>query len=213
MLSAIAISAAALASCGGGDGGGGSSTITFYGPSINGAAGGFDLYETVMNAGIYIPDAPCGGQQASPSNLFLEGVVVPAGTNTTQIAYAVELPTGHCVTLNLTGGYFTIPADSLAAGNVSGTQGRVTAITEALDGQTVFQIEGLDLDAATMTDVIAGGDFGTFWRLVSDGGGRPLDGVFNGSGTFSVYCGANNTGASINLTSAATPMGKFLDGC
>jgi hypothetical protein len=64
-----------------------------------------------------------------------------------------------------------------------------------------------------MTDVIAGGDYGTFWRLVSDGGGRSLDGVYSGSGTFSVYCGANNTGVSINLTSAATPMGKFIDGC
>jgi len=165
-----------------------------------------------MNAGIFQPDAPCGGQQASPSNLFLEGVVVPGGTNTAQIAYAVELPTGHCVTLNMTG-IFTIPAASLAAGNVTGAQGTVQAITEAIDGQTVFQIEGLDVDATTMTDVIAGGDYGTFWRLVSDGGGRSLDGVHNGSGTFSVYCGPNNTGASINLTSVATPMGKFLDGC
>jgi hypothetical protein len=166
-----------------------------------------------MNAGIYKPDEPCGGLQAQSSNPFLEGVVVPGGTNTAQIAYAVELPTGHCVTLNLTGGYFTIPADSLAAGNVTGAQGRVTAITEAFDGQTVFQIEGLDIDATSITDVIAGGDYGTFWRLVADGGGRSLDGVFSGSGTFSVYCGPNNTGASIKLTSAATPMGKFLDGC
>jgi hypothetical protein len=210
MLSAIAISAAALASCGGD--GGDSSTITFYQSSINGSAGGFDLYEIVMNS-VYVPPPPCGPPlQASSANPFLSGVVVCGGTNTAQIAYAVELPTGHSVTLNLTG-HFTIPADSLTAGNVTGTQGTVQAITEAIDGQTVFQIEGLDLDATTMTDVIAGGDYGTFWRLVSDGGGRSLDGVYSGSGTFSVYCGANNTGASINLTSAATPMGKFLDGC
>jgi hypothetical protein len=210
MVSAIAISAAALASC---NGDGSTAQIKFYGSSINGSLGGFDLYETVMNAGIYKPDQPCGGQQASPSNLFLEGVVVPGGTNTAQIAYAVELPTGHCVTLNLNGIFTTIPADSLTAGNVTGTMGTVQTITEAFDGQTVFQIVGLDLDATTMTDVIAGGDYGTFWRLVSDGGSRSLDGVFSGSGTFSVYCGPNNTGASIKLTSAATPMGKFLDGC
>jgi hypothetical protein len=216
MLSAIAISAAALASCGGGHGGGGgggSSTITFYESSTNGSAGGFDLYETVMNAGIFVlPQLPCGGPQAPSPNPFLSGVVIPGGTNITQIAYAVELPTGHCATLNLTG-YFNIPADSLTAGNVTGTKGTIQTITEAFDGQTVFQIEGLDVDATTMTDVIAGGDYGTFWRLVSDGGSRSLDGVFSGSGTFSVYCGPNNTGASINLTSAATPMGKFLDGC
>jgi hypothetical protein len=211
MLSAIAISAAALASCGGDDSGN-PSTITFYASSTNGFAGGFDLSETVMNAGIYKPDEPCGGLQAQSSNPFLEGVVVPGGSNAAQISYAVELPTGHCVTLNLNG-HFTIPADSLAAGNVTGTLGKVQTITESFDGRTVFQIEGLDSDASSITDVIAGGDYGTFWRLVADGGGRPLDGVFSGSGTFSVYCGPNNTGASIKLTSAATPMGKFLDGC
>jgi hypothetical protein len=209
MVSAIAISAAALASC---NGDGSTAQIKFYGSSINGSLGGFDLYETVMNAGIYKPDQPCGGQQASPSNLFLEGVVVPGGTNTAQIAYAVELPTGHCVTLNLNG-IFDIPAASLGAGNVTGTQGTVQTITESFDGRTVFRIEGLDLDATSMTDVIAGGDYGTFWRLLADGGGRSLNGVYSGSGTFSVYCGANNTGAAINLTSAATSMGKFLDGC
>jgi hypothetical protein len=156
---------------------------------------------------------PCGPPpQASSSNPFVSGVVVCGGTDTLQIAYAVELPTGHSVTLNLTG-HFTIPADSLAAGTVTGTTGTVQAITEALDGQTVFQIEGLDVDAGSITDVIAGGDYGTFWRLVADGGGRSLDRVYNGSGTFSVYCGPNDTGASINLTSAATSMGKFLDGC
>jgi hypothetical protein len=209
MLFAIAISAAALASCGGGDGD--PSTITFYGPSINGAAGGFDLYETVMNT-VTAP-LPCGPPpQASSSNPFLPGVVVCSGTNTAQIAYAVELPTGHSVTMNLNG-IFTIPAASITAGNVAGTTGTVQSITEAIDGRTVFQIEGLNVDATSMTDVIAGGDYGTFWRMVADGGGRSLDGVFSGSGTFPVYCGANNTGASINLTSAATPMAKFLDGC
>jgi hypothetical protein len=209
MLSAIAISAAALASCNG-DGGHSTAQITFYGSSINGSAGGFDLYETVMNTVTTVP--PCGPPpQASGSNPFLSGVVVCGGSNPAQIAYTVDVP-GHSVTLNMTG-HFAIPADSLTAGNVNGTQGTVQAITEAIDGQTVFQIEGLDVDATTMTDVVAGGDYGTFWRLVSDGSGRPLDGVFSGSGTFSVYCGANNTGVSINLTSAATPMGKFLDGC
>ncbi len=212
MLSAIAISAAALASCGGGDGGGDSSTITFYAPSTNGlSAAGFNLSETVMNAGIYQPDLPCGGPQAVSSNPFLEGVVVPGGTNTAQIAYAVEFPGSHCVTLNLNG-IFTVPAASLSAGNVTGTMGTVQSITESFDGRTVFRIEGLDLDATSVTDVLAGGDYNTFWRLIADGD-RPLDGVFSGSGTFSVYCGANNTGASINLTSAATPMAKFLDGC
>jgi hypothetical protein len=212
MLSAIAISAAALASCGGDDSGN-PSTITFYASSTNGFAGGFDLSETVMNAGIYKPDEPCGGLQAQSSNPFLEGVVVPGGSNAAQISYAVELPTGHCVTLNLNGIFTTIPADSLTAGNVTGTTGTVQTITESYDGRTVFQIEGLNLDATSMTDVIAGGDYGTFWRLVAEGGGRPLDGVYSGSGTFSVYCGANNTGASINLTSAPTSMGKFLGGC
>jgi hypothetical protein len=141
----------------------------------------------------------------------LDGVVVCGGTNQTQIAYEVNVP-GHSVSLNLNG-HFSVPPNSLADGLVTGTTGTVQTITEAFDGQTVFQIEGLDIDAGSVTDVLAGGDYGTFWRLVADGGGRPLDGVFSGSGTLSVYCGANNTGVSINLTSAATPMGKFLDGC
>ena len=108
--------------------------------------------------------------------------------------------------------FTTIPPYTFTAGNVNGATGTVQTITESFDGRTVFRIEGLDLDATSMTNVIAGGNDGTFWRLVADGG-RPLDGVLNGSGTFSVYCGANNTGASINITSAATAMGKFLDGC
>jgi len=213
MLSAIAISAAALASCGGGNGNGGSSTVTFYQSSINGSAAAFDLYEIVMNSVYNPPLPPCIPPPSSTSsNPFLEGVVVCGGTNTEQIAYAVDLPTGHHATLNLTG-HFNIPADSLAEGTVTGTTGVVQAITEAFDGQTVFRIEGLDVDASSITDVIAGGDYGTFWRLVADGGGRSLGGVYNGPGTFSVYCGTNNTGASISLTSAATSMGKFLDGC
>jgi hypothetical protein len=217
-VSAIAISAAALASCGANGGGGGTAQITFYGSSINESAGGFDLYETVMNSVTSPPVPPCGPPpQASGSNSFLSGVVVCGGTNQGQIAYVVSVlgvdASSHSVTLNLIGVNFDIPAASLAAGNVTGTQGTVQAINEAIDGQTVFKIEGLNVDATAMTDAIAGGDYGEFWSLVADGGGRSLNGVYSGSGTFSVYCGANNTGAAINLTSAATPMGKFLDGC
>jgi hypothetical protein len=219
MLSAIAISAAALASCGGD--GGDSSTVTFYESSINGSLGGFDLYETVMSTGFVSPCAAPAPAVASSANPYLAGVVVCGGTNETQIAYAVNVP-GHSVSLTLNG-HFSVPPNSLADGLVTGTTGTVQTITEAIDGQTVFLIEGLNVDASSITDAIAGGDSGTFWRLVADGapsssavssgGARSLDGVYSGSGTFSVYCGANNTGAAINLTSAATPMVKFLDGC
>lgn len=205
-LSATAISVAALASCGGDSGN--PSTITFYASSINGPLGGFDLYETIENAGIYRPDVPCGGSQASSINPFQQGVEIPQVNSTAQISYAVELPTGNCVTLNLNG-IFSLP---VTGATDTGTQGTVQSINEAIDGRTVYQIEGLNLDATSVTDAIAGGDYNTFWRLIADSD-RPLNGVYSGSGTFSVYCGANNTGAAINLTSAATPMRKFLDGC
>ncbi len=219
VLSAIVISAAALASCED-NGGHDTAQITFYESSINGSAQVFDLYQTVMNSGT-IP--PCPNLVPVPppatSNPFLYGCVVPGGTTPTQIAYAVEFTdattgTVHTVTLNLAGN-FAVPGDSLAQGTVAGAAGTVTGATEAFDGASVFKIEGMAVDAALMTDAIAGGNYSTFWRLVASHGGgvNSVDGAFSGSGTFSVYCGANNTGASINLTQAATAIDGFLNGC
>jgi hypothetical protein len=213
MLSAIAISVAALASCRGDEGE--DSTITFYQSSINGSAGGFNLSETVMSAGAPsdCSDLQTGGSSTAvaSSNSFASGAVNCGGTNQTQLAYVVEVAVDgvtHSVTLNLNG-HFVIPPDSLDAGLLVGTTGTVQSITEAFDGQTVFQIEGLDVDATDMTNALAGGDYDTFWHLLADGGGRSLDAKFSGSASFSVSCGS----ASIDLTSATTPLSNFLEGC
>ena len=196
---------ALVTACGGGGGSGGGSspppattaTLTLY---VN-----YDLPLTVMSA------------TAPSSNPFQDGMVTIAGTNSTQIEYTATLYTAatqtyHNSILTLTG-TFSIPQSSLTAGFVTGATGTVTGVKESYDGLQLFTITGLNADAAKLTNASAAGDYTTFWHLIAGGATNVVGVNGSASSSASLFCGANDTGASINLTTTSQSIQSFLVGC
>ncbi len=193
-----------VASCGG-DGGSSNPTLTVYAIENFSGVYKFDLTQIVTNS-------PAGSTVTynNPTN----GIAV-SQTNSSQIMYGAIIATTPDIvdtcSMQLSGN-FDIPPDSLANGNVAGTTGTVTAISESCYELQWFKITGLSVDASQLTDAIAAADYGTFWKLIGNGGVNGLADLGNNQ-PVTVYCGVNETGESIVITGAPTPMQNFLLGC
>ena len=138
-----------------------------------------------------------------------------ASTNSTQIEYEADIFTpatqaySH-LTLVLEG-TFSIPPASLNDGLVTGTTGTATSVFETVNGELVFFISGVIIDAASLTNAEASGNLQAFWKLVA-GGATDVYGAASVQ-TVTLYCGYGNTGASIDLTITPQPINQFLMSC
>jgi len=112
-------------------------------------------------------------------------------------------------------GQFTIPAASLAAGNVDGANGAVTAVGLSTDFGTLFEINGLNVDAGELTTAWSAGNVDLFWELIS--GGNDIAASSQGSAT-NLYCTQAGEGTPADNfivipTTTTVSIQQFLQSC
>jgi len=155
-----------------------------------------------------------------PSDNGQNGETVTITGTATTIQYILNVPAqngsaANTIILSLNG-QFTIPAASIAAGNVDGTVGTVTVISLSTDFGTIFGITELSVDAGQLTAAWTAGNVDAFWDLIA-GGSTAIPATSQGSPT-DLYCTQAGEGTpSDNLivisTTMAVSIQQFLQTC
>ena len=108
-----------------------------------------------------------------PSNNGQNGGTLTITGTATTIEYILNYPAqfpiaADTIVLELDG-EFTIPAASIAAGNVDGTTGTVNTVGLTTDFGTIFEITDLSVDAGQLTAVWSAGNVAGFWGFIAVG--------------------------------------------
>ncbi|HEX9138862.1 MAG TPA: hypothetical protein VF848_03680 [Steroidobacteraceae bacterium] len=135
------------------------------------------------------------------------GTVTITGTATT-IAYVLNYPAqngvaAETIILQLDGD-FSIPAASIAAGNVNGTTGTVTAVSQSFNGQLIFQISNLRADAGNLTLAWNADNEIAFWGYIANGA-ADIQAATQGA-TTNLYCTQAGEGTAGDNFIAITGM-------
>ncbi len=155
-----------------------------------------------------------------PSDNGQNGETVTITGTATTIQYVLNVPAQNgsaadTVILELDG-EFTIPAASLAAGNVDGTIGAVQSVGLSTDFGTIFTIDGLSVDAGQLTAAWTADGADGFWSLIA-GGSSDIIASSQGSAT-NLYCtqaGEGTPGDNFIVipTTTTVSIRQFLQSC
>jgi hypothetical protein len=148
-----------------------------------------------------------------------DGTLTITGTATT-IQYVLYYPQqldgspSDTIVLELDG-EFTIPAASLAAGNVDGTIGTVNAVGLSTDFGTIFEITDLSADAGQLTAAWTAGNVDGFWGVIA--AGTNVIATSQGSAT-NLYCTQSGEGTAgdnfiVIPTTTTVSIEQFLQSC
>jgi hypothetical protein len=157
-----------------------------------------------------------------PSNNGQNGGTVTITGTATVIQYILYVPqqsgpgSGSDTIILELDGEFTIPAASLAAGNVDGTTGTVNSVSLSTDFGPIFSISGLSVDAGQMTAAWTAENVDGFWGLVA-GGDIDIMASSQSSPT-NLYCTQSGEGTpSDNFivipTTTTVSIQQFLQSC